>query len=166
MKVSLSSPSILSKLTRSATGGRRYHLNKAGYLHLSSEYRLQSFGVLSSLYEILADLDMQRFQVAKQWLNAQNPQAKVPEPYATPHFPEWFAALNEWNPYQAAMTRTITEREGRLDVCSICGDEPAPVYRTEGTPPPGSMATLRLCEDCLQIRGLKGERFVLFTGQS
>ncbi|MGH9494780.1 MAG: YiiX/YebB-like N1pC/P60 family cysteine hydrolase [Candidatus Sulfotelmatobacter sp.] len=57
-------------LETAENGGKRYHLNKAGYLHLLSEYGLQSFQVLSSLYELLSDLDMQRFQVAKQWLNA------------------------------------------------------------------------------------------------
>jgi gamma-glutamylcyclotransferase (GGCT)/AIG2-like uncharacterized protein YtfP len=61
------------------------------------------------------------------------------------------------------MARTVTEREGRLDVCSICGDQPAPVYRTEEAPAPGSVATLRLCEDCLEIRKLKGENFIPLT---
>ena len=106
---------------------------------------------------------MQRFQVAKQWLNAHNEMAKIPDPYATPHSPEWFAALAEWNPYQATVTRTIVECEGKLDVCSICGDEPAPIYRTAGTAPPGAMATIRLCGDCLEIRRLKGVHFVAFS---
>lgn len=153
-------------LETAENGGKRYHLNKAGYLRLSSEYGLQSFATLSSLYEVLADLDMQRFQVAKQWLNAQIPQVKTPDPFTMPHSPEWFAALREWNPYQAEMTGMIVESEGRLDVCSICGDEPAPIYRVKGTPPPGSMATIRLCDDCLEIRGMKGEHFILFTGPS
>jgi hypothetical protein len=145
-------------------GGKRYHLNKAGYLYLMNVYGLKSFQILSSLYEVLADLDMQRFQVAKQWLNAQDSQVKVPDPYVMPHSPEWFAALSAWNPYQAQMARMYVERGGSIEVCSMCGDEPAPVYRIdEGIPPPpGSVATLRLCDDCRQIRARKGENFVPF----
>lgn len=47
-------------------GGKRYHNNKAGYLYLLNEHGLRSFQLLSSLYQTLCDLDMQRFQVAKQ----------------------------------------------------------------------------------------------------
>jgi hypothetical protein len=150
-------------LRAAVNGGKRYHLNKAGYLHLYGEFALESFRLLSSLYEVLADLDMQRFQVAKQWLNGQNPEFEAPDPYLIPHSPEWFSALNEWNPYQAEAVRTVTELAGSLEACSICGDDPARVYRLdEGTPPPGSVATVRLCDDCLEIRAQKGERFVLF----
>jgi Permuted papain-like amidase enzyme, YaeF/YiiX, C92 family len=146
-------------LATAKNGGKRYHLNKAGYLYLSQQHGLRSFELLGSLYQILADLDMQRFQVAQQWLNARSPKAKV-DPYVAPHSPEWFAALDQWQPYQAIATRVIIEREGRLDVCSACGDDPAPIYKVEGTPPPGSVATLRLCSDCHEIRKMMGEDFV------
>lgn len=151
-------------LETAVNGSRRYHLNKAGYLHLYSEYGLEAFRILSSLYEVLADLDIQRFHVAKQWLDAQIPHANPVDPYVAPHSPEWFAALAAWNPYQATIARAATELSGSLEVCSICGDEPAPIYRfDEGTPPPGSVATLRLCDDCYGVRTGNGERFVLFT---
>jgi hypothetical protein len=151
-------------LATAENGGKRYHLNKAGYLYLWSQYQLDSFRRLSSLYEVLADLDMRRFQVAKQWLSSRTPQAKEHDPFVMPHSPEWFAALSEWNPYQAQQARMVVERVGRLDVCSICGDEPAPVYRLdEGIPPPGSVATVRLCDDCFGARSHTGERFVPFA---
>lgn len=146
-----------------ASGGKRYHLNKGGYLKLWSEYKLRSFRLLSSLYEILSDLDMRRFHVAKEWLNASAAPTEIPNPYLMPHSPEWFAALKEWNPYQAEITSTVIKLAGKVDVCSICGDEPASVYKlNDGPPPLGSVATLRLCEDCLQIRAERGESFVLF----
>jgi hypothetical protein len=107
---------------------------------------------------------MQRFQVAKQWLNGQNPHAKIPDPYAMPHSPEWFEALNDWNPYQAQATRIFVEHGGP-EVCSMCGDEQAPIYKIdERIPPrPGSVATLRLCDDCREICALRGEHFVPFA---
>ena len=48
--------------------------------------------------------------------------------YSEPHSQEWFAALQKFNPQQAAMTSKIIELAGRLDVCSICGDEQSIVY--------------------------------------
>lgn len=151
-------------LETAESGGKRYHFNKAGYLLLQHEYGLRSFQILSSLYEVLADLDTERFHVAKLWIESQDPHFKPIDPYVDPHSPEWFAALESWNPYQATVSRAATELSGSLEACSICGDEPAPVYRLdEGTPPPGSVATLRLCDDCLGIRTSGGERFVPFT---
>lgn len=148
-------------LSTAANGGERFHLNKGGYLKLWSNHKLETFLLLRSLYETLSDLDMCRYQVAKEWLNARKPQADISDPYLTPHSPEWFAALKEWNPYQAAATRVIVDRAGKLDVCSVCGDEPASDYKLdEESPPLGSVRTLRLCDDCLRIREGAGESFV------
>jgi hypothetical protein len=148
-------------LSTAANGGERFHLNKVGYLKLWSDHKLDTFLLLSSLYETLSDLDMCRYQVAKEWLNALKPQAEIPDPYLTPHSPEWFVALRDWNPYQADATRVIVELTGKLDVCSICGDEPASDYKLdEETPPLGSVRSLRLCDGCLRIREGAGESFV------
>lgn len=149
-----------SVLSTAANGGERYHINKAGYLVLMNEHKLDTFLLLSSLYETLADLDMCRFQVAKEWLNARKPQTEVPDPYLVPHSPEWFAALKEWNPYQAQASRAIVDLAGKVDVCSVCGDEPAADYKLdEERPPLGSVRSLRLCDDCLRIRTEAGESF-------
>jgi hypothetical protein len=85
--------------------------------------------------------------------------------YLKPHSPEWFAALKKVNPNQAAQTKQILSLAGRDDVCSICGDVPATDYRLAGAQPTsGSVATLRLCKDCIGIRRTKfGEDFVPFT---
>ncbi|AMB46897.1 hypothetical protein Y590_18325 [Methylobacterium sp. AMS5] len=72
---------------------------------------------------------------------------------AKPHSPEWFEALERTNPPQAAMTRAALSTAGREDACSVCGDDPATDYKLTSPPPaPGTVATLRLCDDCRKIR--------------
>ena len=81
--------------------------------------------------------------------------------YSTPHSKEWFQALEAFNPDQAAMTKTVVEAAGRMDICSICGDHPAKDYKlVEEDLPPEAVGTIRLCNDCLTIRD---ESFVPFT---
>ena len=48
--------------------------------------------------------------------------------FPTPHTDEWFQALEDFNPLQAAITRQIVKLAGRADVCSIRGDRPASDY--------------------------------------
>ena len=84
--------------------------------------------------------------------------------YLKPHSSEWFAALEPVNPTQAAQTTQILSLAGRGDVCSICGDDPAADYKlTSEQTTSGIVATLRLCDDCLNIRrNIHGENFVPF----
>lgn len=80
--------------------------------------------------------------------------------YPKPHSKEWFTALEAFNPRQAAMTRIAISKAGRDDVCSICGDDPATDYKfVDATIPKNAVATLRLCDDCRQIRLRDGEKF-------
>ena len=77
-----------------------------------------------------------------------------------PHSPEWFAALEAFDPRQAIQTRTILQRTGRSDVCSVCGDDPAKDYkRVGGGIPVNAVATIRLCIDCRNIRSMQGEQY-------
>ena len=46
------------------------------------------------------------------------------------------------------MTGAVTEAADRLDVCSVCGDRPAPVYDLVETP----FLSVRLCADCAAIQ--------------
>jgi hypothetical protein len=81
--------------------------------------------------------------------------------FIEPHAPEWFAALERQDPQQAAQTRQIVSMAGRLDVCSVCGDDPAPVYRLVAPVPPAAHpGTMRLCNDCAGIRkSMHGETY-------
>lgn len=80
--------------------------------------------------------------------------------YYKPHSPEWFEALAAFNPMQAAMTKQMIAMSGRDDVCSVCGDDPAIDYKLNGSLPEKAVGTLRLCDDCHEIRGMAGEQFV------
>lgn len=58
------------------------------------------------------------------------------------------------------MTRHVVEAAGNLEVCSICGDDPATAYRLPvDQRSSAGVDTLRLCDDCLQIRVIGGEAF-------
>jgi hypothetical protein len=72
-----------------------------------------------------------------------------------PHTPEWFDALENLNPFQAAMTRRVVSLAGNDNACSICGDAQAAAFAVANVPPP---ASLRLCDDCHYCRALEGER--------
>jgi hypothetical protein len=73
--------------------------------------------------------------------------------FAKPHSAEWFEALERTNPRQAAVTRQALTAANREDGCSVCGDDPATDCKlVSPPPPPGVVATLRLCDDCRTIR--------------
>jgi hypothetical protein len=81
--------------------------------------------------------------------------------YLEPHSGEWFKALEAINPQQASHTRQILDSAGRQDVCSICGEDPASIYRSVTEEQPiNAVVTIRLCQDCRVIRKMQGESFV------
>jgi hypothetical protein len=54
---------------------------------------------------------------------------------------------------QVAHTKSIVDRSCSVDVCSVCGDDPAKDYRLAAPYRPlGGVDTLRLCDDCLGFR--------------
>lgn len=142
----------------------RYVINRAGYRLFAHQHNHLYFRLMADLYDILASLHHQRVQVAKAWLDG-NGYALPPEsPLLTPHTPEWFASLEQWDPPQAMMTRYVVEREGSVAVCSVCGDEPVADYALEEDERPlGGPGTLRLCDDCLDIRRDGGEFYIPLT---
>jgi hypothetical protein len=159
------SPSIedycWSVLSNEEFGSNRYIVNHGGYAQFSKQFGLRYFQMMMELYDVLATLHRRRVEVATKWLGANNLLVTAAEQFLRPHTPEWFAALDVWNPPQAAMTRIVVESAGNLGVCSICGDEPAKDYRLEEEcRPAGGVDTLRLCNDCLEIRRNMGEPFV------
>jgi len=75
--------------------------------------------------------------------------------YPRPHSPEWFDALEAYNPLQAAHTKFIITLAGRDDVCSICGDHPCSDHQLiNDDVDPISVPTFRLCADCREIRDI------------
>lgn len=151
----------LRVLENEEDGPNRYIVNRAGYLLFSRQYDLQFFRLMTALYEQLAALHHQRVEVAAKWLEVNGRLVRPAPLHLTPHTHEWFAALEQWDPPKAMMTRKIIEITGRMDVCSICGDDPASDYYLEGEHRPTSGAdTLRLCDDCVWIRRASGEPFI------
>jgi hypothetical protein len=66
---------------------------------------------------------------------------------------EWFAVLTRQNPQQAQFTRIFIEGEGSREVCTFCGDSPAPNYRATGvTVQRDTVLTAKLCDGCRRIR--------------
>lgn len=149
-----------SVLATEDVGPNRYVINRGGYRLFSRQYDLNYFRVMAELYEHLASLHHQRLSVAAKWLEKNCRLALPAALHHTPHTPEWFVALEQWDPPKAIMTRKVIEMTGRTDVCSVCGDNPANDYcLDENQRPAGGPDTLRLCDDCVQIRRASGESF-------
>lgn len=71
----------------------------------------------------------------------------------TPHTPEWFAALDSFDPEQASVVRQVLKHAGRTDVCGLCGDPSAKDYQAiprDLTIHPAS--AMRLCDSCRELR--------------
>ena len=84
--------------------------------------------------------------------------------FLRPHSKAWFEELEKQNPNQAAQTKQIISLASSEEVCSICGDDKANDYKLKGSQAtPGMVVTLKLCDDCLNIRKkMHGENFVPF----
>ena len=139
----------------------RYVVNRGAYSFLYRLHGLRFFREMAHLHELLSTLHRQRVETAAQWLEAHGHLRREPPAALTPHSEEWFAALERWDPAQAQMTMQVIRMAGRADVCSVCGDDPADDYRLhEQYRSAEGVDTLRLCDDCLQIRRAGGEPFV------
>jgi hypothetical protein len=139
----------------------RYVVNRGGYRVLVANYELKYFHLMLELYEQLATLHRQRVDVATEWLQANGYLEKHAISYLIPHTPEWFEALQVWDPPQADMVRAVIGRENCVDICSICGDSPAgDHYLPKAFRSAGGVDTFRLCADCVRIRRASGEPFL------
>lgn len=142
-------------------GPNRYAVNREGYVLFARRSGLHFFRLLAELYEELLVLHRTRVDTARKWLECNGHIVATPNSVLRPHTPEWFAALEIWDPPTAAMSRIAVESVGSLDVCSVCGDEPASDFRLVlRQRPANGPDTLRLCDDCLKIRSQNGESFV------
>ena len=144
-------------------GTDRFVINRDGYVAMCQKYKLRTFRLLAELYEKIAQNHQVRLGVARQWLALQTDEGsddKASTFELVPHTPAWFLALQTRNPAQAAMSWMVTERAGSLEVCSVCGDDPASDYKLDKPGlPADAVTTLRLCDDCLKIRRAGGELF-------
>ncbi len=146
-------------------GPNRYVVNRGAYTLLARQYDLDFFRMMAELHDLLATLNRRRVNVAAEWLRAKGHFVTSAKPRLTPHSPEWFAALQQWDPAKAMMTRKVVELAGTTDVCSVCGDGPASDYSLEEEHrPAGGPDTWRLCADCLEIRRRSGEPFTRLEG--
>lgn len=138
----------------------RFAINARAFRELAIEHRLSSFDELAKLHEHLSRLHGMRLHVAAQWLAKHDPAAPPPVQHA-PHSEEWFADLDAQDPVKAALTRIALKSAESETACSICGDDPAAAYRLDGNYLPGQMiVSLRLCDECVEIRAGMGEIFV------
>lgn len=142
-------------------GSQRFVTNRGGYVAFATTYPLRRyFKLMLKLYDALAHFHKQRVDVATQWLVDNGDPVPPAPPVLRPHTAEWSAALSKWDPKQAALARLAIETEGREDVCSICGDDPAEDYDLPtALHQPGGVHTLRLCEFCLKVRQSIGDPF-------
>lgn len=132
---------------------------------MHTEHRLGTFFRLMTLYEQLVTFQITRRYVALQWLARfapeDLPQGAEGAASLLPHTEEWFAILSRQNPQQASMARTVLKVVGSSEVCTFCGDDPAPDYRLIEAGAPDSVMTVKLCDDCRKIRrDQHGETFV------
>ena len=145
-------------------GGYRFTLNRAGYEYLAQAHNLKTFRAMTELYAILEELHRRRLAVARGWLRENDIAWAGPAltgKMLLPHTSKWFTALAVYNPQQAAYTQFILNAEGKSEVCSICGDEPTEDYWLPlVATPTGATMTLRLCENCKDIRSAAGEDLV------
>ncbi len=138
----------------------RYIRNRGSYDTYARQFPCRYFRIMAELHEHLAALHATRVDVAQRWLEAAGELPAFEPAPLVPHTPEWFSACAHWSPAQAAMTRHVVEAAGNLEVCSICGDDPATAYRLPvDQRSSAGVDTLRLCDDCLQIRVIGGEAF-------
>ncbi len=150
-----------SVLKNEESGPTRYLINRGGYRLFTQQFDLEFFRIMLDLYERLATLHRLRIDVAWRWLEAKDHLERHKVTYLIPHTEEWFVVLGRWDPPQAMMTRQTIERAGSVEVCSICGDEPAyDHYLPAPYSSAGGVDTLRLCDDCVRIRHGMGEPFI------
>jgi len=140
----------------------RFVVNRGGYLVLHLKTGLDFFAEMRDLYERLADLHRTRVRIASLWLESKGLLQPADTCPTRPHTTRWFEELAPWDARQAAMARVIIDMAGSNDVCTVCGDDPAADYVLIVGAPAGGPGTLKLCDDCLQIRRAAGEPFQPF----
>lgn len=150
------------------SGGVRFAVNLVQTQMLHNQYPLVSLALLSDLYGSLAIQHEARREVACAWLLKHYPhEFKKHIEEILPHTDYWYSIVDRVEPALAALSRAAVSAESSIDVCSSCGDQPAPAYRllNDAETMPG-VPSLRLCDDCVQIRRGMGNKLALFVRTS
>ena len=136
------------------SGGLRYAINLIQLRTLQSRYPRRTFCLEIELYEILVRNDQARREVAYNWLSKHHPDdLKQHIEQIEPHSALWYSIIDRVEPNLAALSRRAVATEGSKEVCSSCGDVPATSYRlVNGAETMPGVPSLRLCEDCIEIR--------------
>lgn len=136
------------------SGGMRFAVNLVQLQALQSQYGGESFRLWVELYETLVLNDQARREVAFTWLSEHHPDdLKRHMEQIEPHSPYWFSIVDRVEPKLAALSRLGVAAEEDLNVCSSCGDQPAAAYRVvNGAQTMPGVPSLRLCNDCIEIR--------------
>ncbi len=136
------------------SNGFRFANNLVQLKNLQSRNPRKSFQLEISLYEALVRNDEARREVAYNWLSHHDPSAlRLHMEQIDPHSPYWYSMVDRVEPNLAALSRHAVAAEGSSNVCSSCGDQPTETYRVvNGAETMPGVPSLRLCEDCHQIR--------------
>jgi hypothetical protein len=149
----------ISTIREIYSGGRRFAVNLRHYRTIHRISPRQTTALLITLYEQLVRNHELRCETAIAWLQRHFPEDVDRHlELVTPHSELWFAIVDRVEPNLGRIARISISRAGSADVCSSCGD-PARDYRLlNGADAMPGVPSLRLCDDCVNIRRGMGER--------
>ena len=136
------------------SGGIRFAINLVQLQALQQQHSRESFRLEIALCKTLISNDQKRREAAYDWLQRHHPDLlKQHMEEIEPHTPYWWSVIDRVEPRLAALSRHAVSSEDSTDVCSSCGDHPAYPYRVvNGAETMPGVPSLRLCDDCIEIR--------------
>lgn len=157
----------LGTVKEAYSGGFRFAINLVQLQALQEQYPRESFRLEIALYETLVRNDQNRREVAHDWLERHHPDLlKQHMEEIEPHTPYWWSVIDRVEPRLVALSRHAVSSMGGSDVCSSCGDEPAHPYRlVNGAEIMPGVPSLRLCDDCIEIRRGMGNVLMPFLSE-
>ncbi|MBP7065164.1 YiiX/YebB-like N1pC/P60 family cysteine hydrolase [Ferrovibrio sp.] len=157
----------IGTLKEAYSGGIRFAINLVQLQAAQRQHPRDSFCLEITLYETLIRYDQCRREVAYEWLKRHYPdQLEEHMEEIEPHTPFWWYIVERVEPNLAALSRHVVTSEGKADVCTSCGDQPASPYRlVNGAETMPGVPSLRLCGDCVEIRLGMGNTLMPFLSR-
>ncbi|PXA90877.1 hypothetical protein DMC47_27055 [Nostoc sp. 3335mG] len=154
----------LATVREGYSGGVRFSQNLAILRSANRRAPRQSFLSQIGLYETLEANHQVRREIAYDWLSKNYPADLTREmEQIEPHSEHWFGIVDVVNPDVAATARMVVAAAGNNCVCSVCGDDPSRPYRlANGAQTLSGVPSLRLCDDCFNIRSSTPELWIPF----